>query len=281
MATILGKEFLLGCDPEVFVVDRKGNFVSAHGLIPGTKTAPMKVNNGMVQVDGMALEFGIDPAATKKEFVTRIKDVLAQLRGMLPKGYDISVSSIARFTPEIMAAQPEEALELGCDPDYNAYTGAKNARPTLPDPNLRSAGGHIHIGWGSKLPVLEQQHLDACSALAVEMDYFIGAASLKWDKDVLRRTIYGAAGAFRPKPYGMEYRSASNQWLQSEELIGFVYDSTILAITNLMQNNSIGAKNLPFFKGAVSLPAFSILNTGWVSLGEAIFDSLNKQVSNV
>lgn len=278
MATIAGKEFLLGCDPEVFVVDRKGDFVSAHGLIPGTKTAPMKVRNGMVQVDGMALEFGIDPAATKEEFVFRIKDVLSQLRAMLPKGYEISVSSIARFSPEIMAVQPEEALELGCDPDYNAYTGMKNARPTLPDPNLRSAGGHIHIGWGSKLPVLEPYHIEACSALAAEMDYYIGVPSLAWDKDVLRRTIYGAAGAFRPKPYGMEYRSASNQWLQSEELIGFVYDNTLKAIQSVVGGENFkGAGNLPFYRGAVSVPSREIINKSWSALGQAIFEDFTKK----
>jgi hypothetical protein len=28
----------------------------------------------------------------------------------------------------------------------------------------------------------------------------------------IRRGIYGGAGSFRPKPYGMEYRTPSNNW---------------------------------------------------------------------
>ena len=56
-------QILVGCDPEVFVA-KGGKFISAHGMIPGTKKAPHKVERGAVQVDGMALEFNIDPAAS-------------------------------------------------------------------------------------------------------------------------------------------------------------------------------------------------------------------------
>jgi hypothetical protein len=278
MALINNVEFLIGCDPEVFVVNEKGEFVSAHGMIPGTKAAPLKVRNGMVQVDGMALEFGIDPAATKEEFVTRITDVLGQLKEMLPAGHRLEFSSIATFSPEVMAAQPEEALELGCDPDYNAYTLDKNPRPHLPNPNIRSAGGHVHIGWGAGLPTRDPKHIEACAALSVEMDFFMGAASLAWDKDALRRSIYGAAGAFRPKPYGMEYRSGSNQWLRSPELIGFVYDTTINAINSVMSKDKRkGYRNQEFFRGAINLPAKEIIDNNWSYLGEAIFNQLKAQ----
>ena len=49
---LFGQEILIGCDPEVAVVDEKGELVSAHGLIKGTKDNPQLVKNGMVQVDG-------------------------------------------------------------------------------------------------------------------------------------------------------------------------------------------------------------------------------------
>jgi hypothetical protein len=246
-------------------------------MIPGTKAEPLKVRNGMVQVDGMALEFGIDPSATKEDFVYRIKDVMSQLKEMLPAGHSLSVSSIARFSPEIMAAQPEEALELGCDPDYNAYTLDKNPRPTLPDPNIRSAGGHVHIGWGRGMASTDHRHIAACGALAAELDYYLGAASLAWDKDALRRSIYGAAGAFRPKPYGMEYRSGSNQWLRSEELIGFVYDTTIQAIRSVMKTEDFkGSTNQSFFRGSVNLSAKEVINSNWSYIGESIYQTLKE-----
>ncbi len=45
--------------------------VTASGLvIPDTaKEKPFPVTNGAVQVDGMALEYNIDPASTVEEFV--------------------------------------------------------------------------------------------------------------------------------------------------------------------------------------------------------------------
>ena len=56
-------KILVGCDPEVFV-KQNGVFKSAFGLIKGDKKNPQKIRNGAVQVDGMALEFNIDPAAS-------------------------------------------------------------------------------------------------------------------------------------------------------------------------------------------------------------------------
>ena len=59
-------KILVGCDPEVFVA-QGGVFKSAYNLIKGDKKNPQKIRSGAVQVDGMALEFNIDPAATENE----------------------------------------------------------------------------------------------------------------------------------------------------------------------------------------------------------------------
>jgi hypothetical protein len=76
----------------------------------------------------------------------------------------------------------------------------------------------------------------------------------------------------------MEYRSGSNQWLKSDELIGFVYDTTIQAITSLMDKKQRkGLNNQTFFKGAINLPSQEIINSNWAYLGEAIFNNLKAQ----
>lgn len=237
-------ELALGCDPEVFVVDKKGNFVSAHGLIGGTKKEPLLVEDGMVQVDGMALEFGVAPCYTEDQFLKRVKSVYRQLEAMLPKGLSLRLEPVAVFSQKVMDKQPPEALELGCDPDFNGYTSRLNPIPILYNPNMRSAGGHIHFGWG-KFDRLRAEHILACSALAVELDYYLGVPSIAWDNNTMRRNIYGAPGAFRPKPYGMEYRTLSNQWLRSDDTIRFVYRQSVAAFNEIMKH-PIGQSIVPY-----------------------------------
>ena len=74
----MNQEILIGCDPEVFV-KKDGLFKSAHGLIKGDKKNPFKIRSGAVQVDGMALEFNIDPAHNEDEFVFLVNDVFDQM----------------------------------------------------------------------------------------------------------------------------------------------------------------------------------------------------------
>ena len=112
-------QILVGCDPEIFV-KQGGKFISAHGLIQGDKENPHKVPKGAVQVDGMALEFNIDPADSEHVFVDNVNSVLATLRAMVPE-YDLAPVPVADFPLEYIAAQPMAARILGCDPDYCAY----------------------------------------------------------------------------------------------------------------------------------------------------------------
>lgn len=199
-------QVLVGSDPEIFV-KKNGVFVCAHDLIPGTKEKPHKVDKGAVQVDGFALEFNIDPAGNVEDFVTNHQTVLAILAKMVP-GYELATVPVADFTPEYMASCPAEAKILGCDPDFNAYTGGVNEKPQADLP-MRTASGHVHIGWGNGM----SEHDDHCRAVAIQMDFVLGLPSLFYDSDTRRRSMYGKAGCYRPKSYGVEYRTLSNAWL--------------------------------------------------------------------
>lgn len=220
-------EFTFGADPEVFV-KKGGAFVSAHGLIPGTKKAPMPVKGGAVQVDGMALEFNTNPATSFKEFNASLDAALDSLKSMVP-GYELCFEPVAHFSKEYLASQPKEAVELGCEPDFNAYTKAPNPRP---DANklFRTASGHVHIGWTSNVDPNDPTHFEACCVLTKKLDAYLGIPSLVWDDDDERRQLYGKAGAFRPKPYGMEYRVLSNAWLRLPRTRKLVVENSILAI---------------------------------------------------
>ena len=134
---------LVGADPEVFV-QQQGIFRSAYNLIKGDKKNPQRVNKGAVQVDGMALEFNIEPAANADEFLVNIDTVFNTLRSMVPD-YDIAVTPVAHFDREYFNSQPEAALELGCDPDYSGWSREANPKPSTDKP-MRTASGHVHVG---------------------------------------------------------------------------------------------------------------------------------------
>ena len=211
----------IGADPEFFV-SINNKLVSAHGMVEGNKENPYPVECGAVQVDGMALEFNIDPASTSEEFCTNIKTVLAGLRELVPSEVSFEIQPVAEFGKDYIEQQPEKAKELGCEPDYNVYTGEIN--PT-PDNNagFRTAAGHIHIGIDRDLDDVERKKL------VILCDLFMGLPSLSYDKDTKRRELYGKAGCYRTKPYGIEYRTLSNAWLKSKELQHLVYSQAVSA----------------------------------------------------
>lgn len=251
MTKINGYTFKIGADPEFFV-QRYGKLVSAYGLVPGTKAAPHRVPRGAVQVDGMALEFNIDPATNFSDFEESMTSVMASILKMVP-GYEVFAEpvppkpgylplakSVADFGLEYIQSQPDEAKELGCMPDYNAYTKQPNPRPAAETP-FRTASGHVHIGWTNEpVDINDESHLEACRALTKALDLYLGTVSLLWDKEDRRRELYGAAGAFRPKPYGMEYRVLSNKWINNPTLRKLVFHNTLDAIKATFENEEVG-----------------------------------------
>ena len=224
----------IGCDPELFV-SKDGQPRSAYGLIPGTKAEPFKVPYGAVQIDGMALEFNTDPVDNADDFVHHINSVMASLQEMVP-GYEFLIKPSVKFNGNHFRAQPDEAKELGCDPDFNAYTLAENPRPDNTT-TMRTASGHVHIGFCEGADVKDPDHMTRCATLVKQLDWYLGLPSLLWDKDTTRRVMYGRAGAFRPKPYGVEYRVLSNAWLLSDERKRFVFEMANRAVNDLIEGS--------------------------------------------
>lgn len=227
----------LGCDPELFVT-KDGKPRSAFGLVPGTKEHPHPVNKGAIQVDGMALEFNIDAADSEEEWVTNIATVMQELRSACPPDYKFLIEPSVKFNGNHLNAQPKEAKEMGCMPDLNAYTMKENPKPNE-NTTLRTASGHIHIGFTEGADVKDEGHIIRCCTLAKHLDLFLGLRSLEWDKDQTRRQLYGDPGAIRIKPYGLEYRVLSNKWLEREELVRFVYRQTLACIDDLKTNGAL------------------------------------------
>lgn len=230
MLTKSGIELTIGADPEFFLIDGSKN-VSAHGFLHdfGGKHNPTKVNKGAIQVDGTALEFNIDPASTPEEFINNIDAVLAVLRERVPTNYGFKFSPVHYYTSDYFQEIPEEAKELGCDPDFNAYSLQANPKPNVDLP-FRTGSGHIHVGWTTGMDVTSKVVLGQVATLVRQLDAILFPASLIWDsRGSSRRAMYGAPGAFRVKPYGVEYRVLSNSWLEKKELQKWIFKSVVRA----------------------------------------------------
>ena len=231
-------KFLIGCDPEFFL--KEGDkIIPACGTIPGTKDKPFKVEKGAVQVDGLATEFNIDPASTEDEFVINIDTVIGELKKLIPKNTDLS-DTVSYSFEEVWKDIPYGSRRLGCDPDFDAYNEGERAVPNyLKKSTYRHVGGHIHIGWTKDQDIVSPTHLHACKELSKQLDYFLFLPSLLLDqKSEDRVAFYGQPGIFRPKPYGMEYRSLSNFWVLNEKLRRWVYRSVDKAIDEYVEKDN-------------------------------------------
>lgn len=231
-------EITIGSDPEVFLQDGRGRFRSAHDVLPGTKENPHPVPHGAVQVDGVAFEYNIDPAKTPLEYVLNHKRVLEKgLELIRTNNPDLSIKIIptATFEEEYFNSLPEKVRELGCTPDFNAYTDDENPSPHTDKP-FRTGAGHQHIGWTSGADISSFAHWDLCTSLVRQLDACIYPTSLLWDPDEKRRSLYGKIGAFRPKTFGVEWRPCSNMFLSSPILQGFMFKACKKAASLLLND---------------------------------------------
>jgi hypothetical protein len=205
-----------GTDPEVFLKDSSGKFVSAIGKIGGTKKKPLPVNGVFIQEDNVLAEFNTPPTSKFTEFsdyIQRGKDAISNRAG---KGINVEIVPYAFFDEDQL--QHPLAQEAGCTPDDNCWTMQTNIAPDLSSQTLRTASGHIHIGYKNPTVSVSQK-------IAQVADLFCAVPSVLMSDETPRRELYGKMGTVRFKPYGVEYRTLSNFWLKSEELITWAWDA--------------------------------------------------------
>lgn len=227
----------IGADPEFFV--RRGfHILPAHPVGCGSKEHPKETPHGHIQIDGLALECNVRPATTRDDFVRNVQGVRRDAEQELymwdPTATLIAAPSIF-FGQTRLSRLPPQFRELGCRPDMNAYTLQENPPPDSSQA-FRTGAGHLHIGWtegADQHPAFVRQ----CAEVARELDYYLGLPSLLWDTDQRRRSLYGRAGAFRPKPYGMEYRVLSNKWVSTDTHIGWVFDAARRAAERVLRGD--------------------------------------------
>jgi hypothetical protein len=201
------KSITVGTDAELPLFLPDDTPFPVTGLVGGTKVKPRplgKLGAGFaVQEDNVNLEFNIPPARSDTVFVNSIAKALKQIKQELPPTVRFNFRDHTVYKPEFL--NHPAAKEFGCDPDFNVYTKTVNPRPKAANENLRTAAAHVHVGWPD--PTNEDR-----AALVKWLDVYLGIYFGTADSRE-RRELYGKAGSYRPKEYGVEYRVLGNRWL--------------------------------------------------------------------
>ncbi len=224
---------LLGSDTELFVMNPEtGKMSSVAGVLGADKFNKKTVAEDVrIQEDNVLIEWDINPHNKIDSFISNIETAHALSKEEANKvGLQVVEGVCSHiYTEEDLKSFHKDAFLFGCEPSFNALTGAMNEKPVSKNIGLRTAGGHIHFGYSHIRGV--SQHSN--QVLGVMCDYFLGLPSLTLDTDTQRRELYGKAGEVRFKNYGVEYRTLSNFWTFNKDNIKFIWDQCQKAYTHL------------------------------------------------
>lgn len=229
------KDVTVGSDVEVFL-SLNGQPFSAVGLIDGDKANPVEFLPGFgLQRDNVMAEYNIPafPIQDGHLWTDYHKTALAHIKTVIPSQLELAIVPSFEFPEEQL--QNPDACEFGCSPFVDIWKQKPGI--VLPETivcedvgNLRFCGGHIHFGWqgsclgwnkNSELVTDEEEVLKKLFWASL-CDIFLWIPSYFEDHDDVRRQYYGKPGKVRYKEYGVEYRSLSNYFVASEELMNKV-----------------------------------------------------------
>lgn len=226
-ARIDPKYLTVGCDPEVFFI-KDGKPFPVTGLVGGTKDAPRKLACGAVLEDNIMAEIHIEPATDSSTFSNRLEQMLKELNGIAENsGCQVSVEPYARFEDKYLLSAA--AQEIGCEADYDAYALMRNQPYNAGSfGNYRFAGGHIHIGFSGINASPNHRAM-----LVKWLDALISMPMYAKCGPTDRNKNYGLPGRYRPKIYGIEYRTPDNQWLKSGERMRWIWKQVSRSVLNV------------------------------------------------
>lgn len=213
-------QITVGADPELAIVNGS-KFVPCLDKIKGTKSDPFAVEGSKcglkIQEDNVALEFNVMPS-TVKNFSTTINTALKELHKVVADAFGPGHSYIGTDSALFTAKQLEhpKAQTFGCDPDFLAHARGAKRMPLDPKKmgNTRFFGGHIHIGYDKQQPGTPNYIPEWAIVQGMDVTYMLDVVD-GVDQQAGRRNFYGLAGLFRPKSYGLEYRTPSPYWLSN------------------------------------------------------------------
>lgn len=275
-----------GCDPELFIVDKKGQVVPAFIFLPSKEDAPTeKAHPGandnrdpqtkLVRKmfwDGFQAEFTTPRTfcfGWGSDYIRQgIHDIWVAAQKACPECKP-SWSPVVDIPPDLLANSDARHVNLGCEPSKNAYTDDKPEKLEKMDPSkltFRFAGFHIHFGIGRKSEARYKRIVKALDALVGCMSVCL----FRGMEDIRRRDYYGLAGEYRTPSHGLEYRTLSSCVLASPYAYHLIND-TARAVRCLAETDFVHAIK------ANEKDVIKAINTLDVELAQKIVDD-NKPI---
>lgn len=223
----------MGADPEFFFrPTKKRNIIGSEKVIDKDKGVDVKsLHNTMVRsaiiCDGVQGELNIAPSSCRAYVGNQIRECFVVLDRHLKKTDVVAdFRPLAKITKKEMQSLSPQSKIFGCSPSYNAW----EMPPEVPiedinpaEYRIRTAGGHLHLGSNDRN--LTKWMKDNIVRTIKMCDYIVGNTCVLLDRDegqTERRKTYGRAGEYRIQDWGLEYRTLSNFWLRSYQLMSFV-----------------------------------------------------------
>lgn len=197
-------DLMFGTDAEFFLADADGNVIPASKVIPGKKFDPFILEHGVCHPDGLSLEVGCPPSDTPEGMLTNLFNVLQEVKTRFLDPAGVSIITNMSVDSTKVKGTTKEDLDFGCGSEYDRSSPSMFKRSNRdPSQAMRFSGFHIHIGYTEGQEDNYWTFLDASRLVAV-LDTLVRKYSLDTSAD--RAEQYGGIGAFRIKPYGIEYR---------------------------------------------------------------------------
>lgn len=279
---------VLGADPEFFLKPKdKKNIIGSEKVIDIKKGVPVDSLystsfKSAIICDGVQAELTITPAACRAHVGNQIQECFKKLNKHLKK-----TDIVPCFKPTINVTKKEmfslsQASKIfGCSPSKNAWNNPPKVNIADINPEeyrFRSAGGHIHIGQINNVSMRTFLH-DNVEDIIQLLDYLLGNTCVLLDRDknqAKRRKTYGRAGEYRIQPWGIEYRTLSNFWLRSYQLMSFVM-GLAREVVLLVKGNY----HEEFFKLVPNKTIIKAINTNNFDLAMANFNKLMPLLSTI
>lgn len=239
----------MGCDPELFLMDRSGEVVGAERVIPedGIETLSVNEHNRLapegrkgIVLDGVQIELNPKPCHCRALLGNEISAAFKTLKEHLSKtGFQASFAQCVEVSQTELDGLSEKSKLLGCAPSNNLYDLKATIGVNPATYRTRSAGGHLHYGLNGYPGVMAERE----RAIPL-LDILVGNTAVLMDRDpgnATRRKVYGRAGEYRLPKHGLEYRTLSNFWLRSYPLMSAMLAQSRLALGALYVTQLIEA----------------------------------------